>query len=187
MRLLNSNLPYSEWEPVSRMMSYYTNESCQLRQPLKRKQWVTLNEQMSAPNRGREPMSRACGCSLEPQGQAAWHSSWPWNCTHHPLPSGGVAEPQILLGALLGLHCPQNSASGTIWKSVIWLGQTHARACSKLNIMDDGMPELNRVPWSDLVYPRNLTGETRGSTGARKCNLNSLCVVIQVWDLHFYD
>lgn len=120
---------------------------------------------MSAPNSGRKPRSRACGCPLEPQGQAAWHSSLPCCCTHHLLPSGGVAAPQILLGALLGLRCPQNCASGTIWKSIIWPGQTHARACSKLNIMDDGMPERNPVPWSDLVYQRNLTGETRGSTG----------------------
>lgn len=125
----------------------------------------SLNEQLSAPNSGRKPRSRACGCRLEPQGQAAWHSSLPCCCTHHPLPSGGVAAPQILLGALLGLRCPQNCGSGTIWKSIIWPGQTHARACSKLNIMDDGMPERNPVPWSDLVYQRNLTGETRGSTG----------------------
>lgn len=41
MRLLNPNLQYSEWVRMSKT-SYYTNDICHLRQPSKRKQWVTI-------------------------------------------------------------------------------------------------------------------------------------------------
>lgn len=139
-----------------------------------------MKEQMSAPTSGREHKSRACSCLLGPQGQALIHRA-----VHTTtLPQMRWLHPRCLLGTLLGIHCPQNRALGTIWKSVSWPGQTHARACSKLNIADDGMPVLNLILFSDLVYQRNFTGKTvaRGSTGADKPNLNSPCVVIQVWE-----
>jgi len=42
----------------------------------------------------------------------------------------GWPHPRCLLGVPLGICCPQNSALGTIWKSISWPGQTRARACS---------------------------------------------------------
>lgn len=147
-----------------------------------------MKEQTSAPPGRREPGSRACGCLL----RATWHGAALIHEAVHAtsLPSsGGLAASQMLTRtSLLGVRCPQNCALGTIWKSVNWPGQTHARACSKLNIVDDSMPVLSTMPWSDLVYQKNFIEKrvTRGSTGAGKLNLNSLCVTIQVWHTCLY-
>lgn len=90
------------------------------------------------------------------------------------IPQTGWLLPRYLLENLLSIRCPQNCALGIIWKSISWPGQTHARTSSKVNTADDGM--LNPMPWPVFICQRNFTDKTvaRGSSGARKPNLNSL-------------
>ena len=142
---------------------------------------------MSALTRGREPGSGACGCLLRPQSQAAWCSSHPRSCTHHLSPSDGVAASQMLTRNSPRHTLPPELCLGDYLEE--YMHGTHARACSKVNSADDSMPVFNPMPWSDLVYQRNFTGKmvARGRTGAGKPNLNSLCVVIQMWDTCLHD
>lgn len=136
----------------------------------------SLKEQILALTVVREPSSRACGCLLRSWDPEAWPPFLHRDVHTTSLPQTGWLHPRFLLKTLLSICCPQNCALGSIWKSISWPVQTHARASSKVNTADDGMPVLNPMPWSDLVCQRNFTDKTvsRGSSGARKPNLNSL-------------
>lgn len=92
--------------------------------------------------------------------------------------------PSCLLGALLGLSAPRLVAGHCLEQSCLaWSkpGQNQARACCKLNGVEDHVPGLNSMTWSTLVYQWNFTGKmvARDSTGA---NQNFLCIVIQLYD-----
>lgn len=148
MRLLNPNLPPPGCVPMSKTRRYYTNDSCHLRQPFERKQWVTLwrSRRWHGPGGGSpglEPAATSSGPRTRQHSSAPIHGAL--HTTSLP-PSNGVAASQMPTRNPPWHTLHPELCLRTTQESISWPGQTHHKACWKLNCADDGMPVLNTIP-----------------------------------------
>lgn len=170
MRLLDPNLPHSGCVPKSKTMRNYTNDSCHVRQPFERKQWVTLWRSrhwhgLGGGSPGLEPAAASSGPRTRQHCAAPIHGALHTTSLLPSLPpSNWVAASQMLTRNPPWHILPPELCLRTIQECISWSGQTHAKACWKLNCADDGMPVLNTMPdkfhWENGSYESHWSWET---------------------------